>query len=74
MNDLSSETNFPHKNKRRCMSTPEEPSQSPAETDPETEIAETVSLVDLFDQLDRASFRRALKQRDSAYPYSNRQS
>ena len=56
------------------MSTPEEPSQSPAERDSEREAPETVSLVDLFDQLDRDAFRRALRQRDSVYPlYSNRQ-
>ena len=57
------------------MSTPEEPSQIPAEGDSEIEISETVSLVDLIDQFDRDAFRRALKQRDHRYPnLSNRQS
>jgi hypothetical protein len=57
------------------MSTPEEPSEQPANADSDGETGDTVSLVDLFDQLDRAAFRRALKQRDSVYPlYANRQS
>ncbi|HUF71892.1 MAG TPA: hypothetical protein VMR74_03220 [Gammaproteobacteria bacterium] len=56
------------------MSTYEEPSELPARADPERETRETVSLVDLFDQMDRDAFRRALKQRDSVYPlYANRQ-
>ena len=54
------------------MSTPEEPGQSPAPSDHERD--ETVNLVDLFDQMDRDAFERALKHRDSVYPlYSNRQ-
>jgi len=57
------------------MSTPEEPSELPAESDSEREIVDTVSLVDLIDQFDRDSFRRALKHRDTVYRiYSNRQS
>lgn len=57
------------------MSTSEEPSELTAEADPERETRETVSLVDLFDQMDRDAFRRALEQRDSVYPqYANRRS
>jgi hypothetical protein len=57
------------------MSMPEEPSELPAESDAEREIVETVSLVDLIDQFDRDSFRRALKHRDTVYRIdSNRQS
>jgi len=57
------------------MSTSEEPSELTAQTDPERETRETVSLVDLFDQMDRDAFRRALEQRDSVYPqYANRRS
>jgi hypothetical protein len=57
------------------MPTPEEPRERPAESDSEREIVETVSLVDLIDQFDRDSFRRALKHRDSVYRIdSNRQS
>ena len=57
------------------MSTPEEPSELPADADPEREACDTVSLVDLIDQFDRDAFHRALKYRDSVYRYySNRQS
>lgn len=55
------------------MPTSEEPSQLPAPADSESETCETVSLVDLFDQMDRDAFKRALEQRDSLYPlYANR--
>lgn len=57
------------------MSTPEEPSELPADADPEREVRDTVSLVDLIDQFDRDAFHRALKYRDSVFPYySNRES
>jgi hypothetical protein len=46
----------------------EEPGDKPAPPEPEAEGSETVSLVDLFDQIDRKAFRRALEQRDSTYP------
>jgi hypothetical protein len=56
------------------MSNQEEPSESSAESDPQSEIPElesgtgdTVALVDLFDQLDRAAFSRSLAQRKSYY-------
>ena len=47
------------------MPTPEEPGTQPAMTDSESDSAETVSLVDLFDQIDRRAFRRTLEQRDN---------
>ena len=50
------------------MSNPEEPSQSAAESQHDPDTTETVSLVDLFDELDRAAFERALAQRDINYP------
>jgi hypothetical protein len=57
------------------MSTSEQPNGLPAQADPEREPRETVSLVDLFDQMDRDAFRRALEHRDSVYPqYANRRS
>ena len=56
------------------MSTPEEPGDKPAESQISKDSPETVSLVDLFDQLDRAAFERSLNQRDSVYPfYTNRE-
>ena len=50
------------------MSNPEEPSQAAAENQREPDATDTVSLVDLFDELDRAAFERALAQRDINYP------
>ena len=56
------------------MSTQEEPGDKPAESETKRDSPETVSLVDLFDQLDRAAFERSLNQRDSVYPlYTNRE-
>jgi hypothetical protein len=58
------------------MSTQEDPSDSssvadappdPAETD--AAAGDTVALVDLFDQLDRAAFSRSLAQRKSYYSF-----
>jgi hypothetical protein len=56
------------------MSTQEEPSKTSAEIDNQTDASEpdtgsgdTVALVDLFDQLDRAAFTRSLAQRKSYY-------
>lgn len=55
------------------MSSAEEPRPNPADPKQDDDTTETVSLVDLFDKLDRAAFERALAQRDSRYPlFSNR--
>jgi hypothetical protein len=53
------------------MPTQDEPGK---ETDPATgdaDGAETISIVDYFDEIDRAAFRRALEHRRSAYPYTH---
>ena len=53
-------------NARGFMPTREEPHDKQAETDsPGEESASLISLVDLFDQIDRAAFRRSLRHRDS---------
>ena len=49
----------------------EEPDDQSAESDLDLASGESVNLVDLFDQLDRKSFRRALELRDSVYPLYN---
>jgi hypothetical protein len=64
------------------MSTQEEPRDSSGEVDTQADPSETdvgagdtVALVDLFDQLDRAAFSRSLAQRKSYYSFRpNRQS
>ena len=50
----------------------EEPDKQSAEPETGRDSIDSVSLVDLFDQLDRASFRRALELRDNVFPLSNR--
>jgi len=47
------------------MPTREEPRDKQAEADSQAEdSAAQISLVDLFDQIDRAAFRRSLRDRD----------
>jgi hypothetical protein len=63
------------------MTSPEEPNETSADIENPPDAAErntggdTVALVDLFDQLDRASFSRSLAQRKPYYAIrSNRRS
>jgi hypothetical protein len=49
------------------MATQEEPQQETAETQAKHEDPEALSLVDYFDQVDRAAFKRALEYRDSVF-------
>jgi len=58
------------------MTTQEEPGSSSADIDsptdtaePDSGIGDTVALVDLFDQLDRAAFSRSLAQRKNYYSF-----
>lgn len=47
------------------MATEEEPRQKTVETEQEYETRDAMSLVDLFDQMDRAAFQRSLAHRDA---------
>jgi len=54
------------------MPTDKKPREKPAESNQTRDSREALSLVDFFDQMDRAAFRRALEHRDSVYPlFSN---
>jgi hypothetical protein len=63
-----------NRKKSRTMSTQEEPGNPSADHENPSDSAErnsdgsdTVALVDLFDELDRAAFSRSLAQRQSYY-------
>ena len=49
------------------MATPDDTRQNTARTRTDADSDDTVTLVDLFDQLDRSSFLRTLEQRDDRY-------
>lgn len=50
------------------MPTPKEPEEKPAETQQTSTENETLSLVDFFDRMDRAAFKRALEDKDRHNP------
>jgi hypothetical protein len=53
------------------MPADQDPKDNRAEQEAESE-RDALSLTDLFDQMDRAAFKRSLEHRDSAYPvFSN---
>jgi len=53
------------------MPTQDEPGTEAESATVDADGAETISIVDYFDEIDRAAFRRALEHRSSAYPYTH---
>jgi hypothetical protein len=47
------------------MSSEQEPEHQPADLQHEPDSSDVLTLVDLFDQMDRAAFQRALDSRDN---------
>ena len=47
------------------MSSEQEPEHQPADLQHEPDGSDVLTLVDLFDQMDRAAFQRALDSRDN---------